>query len=151
VTIRAAQAPDAPAIKEVVERAYAKYVERIGRRPGPMDDDYPALVAAGEVFVAVQQAIVGVLVLRRQPDHLLVENVAVDPAFQGQGYGRMLLDFAEDQARAWGVDELRLYTHQLMVENVRLYHRLGWQQTGRRTEHGFARIYFSKNLTAPGA
>lgn len=35
-----ARADDVPAMHDVVERAYGGYVERIGRRPAPMDDDY---------------------------------------------------------------------------------------------------------------
>jgi 3'-phosphoadenosine 5'-phosphosulfate sulfotransferase len=40
VRIRPAEPADARAIAEIVERAYGGYVERIGLRPGPMDDDY---------------------------------------------------------------------------------------------------------------
>ena len=50
--IRRASAGDVPALEDIVERAYGVYVERIGRRPGPMDDDYAARVTAADVFVA---------------------------------------------------------------------------------------------------
>jgi len=33
-------------------------------------------------------AVRGVVVLVWEPDHLLIENVAVDPDFQGRGIGR---------------------------------------------------------------
>ena len=38
-------------VRDLVQRSYAHYVARIGRRPGPMDDDYAAHVRDGHVFV----------------------------------------------------------------------------------------------------
>ena len=35
-----ASAGDVPALHDIAERGYGVYVERIGRRPAPMDDDY---------------------------------------------------------------------------------------------------------------
>ena len=111
-----------------------------------MDSDYAALIAAGEVFVADEEGLAGVLVLRVAPDHLFVENVAVDPARQGQGVGRALLAFAERFARDHSLDELRLYTNQAMTENIKIYNRLGWRCTGAGQDQGFHRVHFSKRL-----
>ena len=62
-----------------------------------MDDDYAEKVARGLVSVADEAGeIVGLIVLLRQPGHLLVENVAVAPERQGEGVGRDLLAFAEE-------------------------------------------------------
>ena len=147
VVIRPARAADASAICVIVERAYGGYVERIGRRPAPMDDDYGAKVREGGVFVAEDGAVAGVLVLVANVDHVLVENVAVDPRRQGRGIGRALFGFAESFARAHGTPELRLYTNAAMVENVALYPRLGYREDGRRVQDGFDRVFFSKRLT----
>lgn len=92
--IRPATAEDLSAIERIVERAYGGYVERIGMRPGPMEDDYGERVREGLVSVAADKAVVGLIVLIREPDSLLVENVAVDPVRQGEGIGRALLAFA---------------------------------------------------------
>ena len=136
-------------LREIVERAYTVYVERIGRRPAPMDDDYDAKVHSGEVFVADDGAVVGLIVLVEQPDHLLVENVAVDPVRQGAGIGRALLAYAEEHALARGLGELRLYTNEAMTENLSFYPRLGYREVGRHVEDGFRRVYYSKRLSAP--
>jgi ribosomal protein S18 acetylase RimI-like enzyme len=128
-----------------VQRAYGHYVARIGMRPGPMDDDYAARVGEGRVWVAQADGeIAGLVVLIPHDDHLLVENVAVDPARQGQGIGRALLAHAERQAAQLGVPELRLYTHVKMTENRALYARLGYREVERRTESGFERVFMSK-------
>lgn len=146
VLVRQADPAEAPALGELVERAYAVYVERIGRRPAPMDDDYEAKAGRGEVFVADDGAIAGLVVLVEHPDHLLVENVAVDPARQGTGVGRALLAYAEIHAAAHGLRELRLYTNEAMTENLTLYPHLGYREVDRRVEDGFCRVYYSRLL-----
>ena len=150
--IRPARPDDAGALRDIVERAYSRYIERIGRRPAPMDDDYVAKIGDGHVEVAVEGGNpVGLIVLVPQADHLLVENVAVDPAFQRGGVGRALLAHAEQRAAQRGLREIRLYTNAAMTENLSLYPRLGYRETDRDTEHGFQRVYFSKVSPPRGA
>jgi GNAT superfamily N-acetyltransferase len=145
--IRPAEPADLPAIERIVHDAYEPYVERIGRRPAPMDDDYADKVRGGSTFVAESGGgVVGLVVLVAHPDHLLVENVAVDPRHHGHGVGRALLDFAEAHARALGLAELRLYTNAAMTANLSMYPHVGYVETGRRRERGFERVYFRKRL-----
>ncbi len=135
MTIRLARPGEDVEVHALVERAYARYVERIGRRPQPMDDDYAARVADGQAFVADDDGtIAGVIVLVRHDDHLYVDNLAVEPERQGAGVGRALLAHAERTARDLGLGELRLLTHVEMTENRALYPRLGWRETGRRDD-----------------
>lgn len=110
-----------------------------------MDADYGNLVEAGEVFVLADPDIAGLIVLRPLPERrLLIENVAVDQQRRGHGLGRELMAFAEAEARARGLRELRLYTHEAMTENIEWYGRLGWEEYERRAEVGFARVFFRK-------
>ena len=145
VSLRAARPADAEPLRRLVAEAYQLYVPRIGRAPAPMTADYPGLIAAGAVTVLeVDGEPAGVLVLHPRDDHLLVENVAVAPTYQGRGLGRRLLDQAEREARARGLRELRLYTNQAMTENLAMYPALGYRETGRNEEDGFARVHFAK-------
>jgi len=144
--IRQAQASDVSTIEDIVERAYSRYIQRIGRRPAPMDDDYAERIRRGQAFVAEDVHVTGLIILIGEPDHVLIENVAVDLRHQGEGIGRALLDYAETSARALGAAELRLYTNAAMTENLVLYTRLGYQEIDRRTENGFERVFFSKCL-----
>ena len=146
--VRRADGADVPLLSAIVERAYAPYVERIGRRPAPMNDDYEAKTRSGEVFVADVGTVAGLIVLVEHADHLLVENVAVEPARQGTGVGRMLLAYAERHAAERGLRELRLYTNEAMTENLAFYPRLGYREVERRVEAGFRRVYYSKLLPA---
>ena len=145
--IRAATPADAPAVAEIVDQAYRHYITRIGKPPGPMLDDYAARVSEGAVWVLEEGAlIVAIIVLLPAPNYLLLDNIAVSPARQSLGLGRRLLAFAEAEALRRGYREIRLYTHQTMVENQRLYASIGYQETGRGTEAGFDRVSMRKPL-----
>ena len=145
--IRPATAADVPAIAEIVDQAYRHYIARIGKPPGPMLDDYAARVSQDAVWVLDEGAeIAGIIVLLPAPDYLLLDNIAVSPSRQGLGLGRRLLAFAEDEALRRGYREIRLYTHQMMVENQRLYASIGYEETGRGSEAGYDRVFMRKQL-----
>jgi ribosomal protein S18 acetylase RimI-like enzyme len=147
VTLRPATTADVAAVEAIALAAYTPYVEAIGVRPGPLDDDYAAAVADGDTWVADQDGrVVGLLVLRMLPDHALIENVAVSPESQRTGIGGRLLDHAEDRARQHGRPELRLYTHVRMTRNIELYTRRGFRETSRESGHERARVFMTKRL-----
>ena len=77
---------------------------------------------------------------------MFVENVAVDPRLQGQGLGRVLMAFVEQQARRHQLDEIRLYTNELMTENLHFYRHLGFEEEERRIEDGYRRVFLRKTL-----
>jgi GNAT superfamily N-acetyltransferase len=146
--VRPAVADDQPAIERIIHDAYAKYIPRIGKPPGPMLDDYARRIAEREAWVLVEAgAVVGVLVLVREADHLLLDNIAVAPNQQGQGYGRRLLAFADAEAIRRGYHELRLYTHEKMHENLAIYRAQGWEEYDRGSQAGYDRIFMLKRLT----
>lgn len=128
--------------------AYGIYIPRMGVEPGPMRADYAALIGDGVLHVAeIEGRIAGILVILPEPDHLMLDNVAVDPDWQGRGIGRALIAYAEAAARAAGCAEIRLYTHEKMIENQQLYAMLGYEETGRGTQDGFDRVFMRKRLT----
>ena len=146
--IRPADITDLPTIERIVRDAYTKYIERIGKPPGPMLDDYRNVIRAHHAWVLEDGGdVAGIIVLLPEDDHLLLDNVALDPAWHGRGLGRVLMEFAEREARRRGYDELRLYTHEKMTENVAMYSRLGWQETGRGEQAGYNRVFFRKPVT----
>ena len=112
-----------------------------------MLDDYAARVLEGVVWVLEEGSVIaGIIVLLPATDYLLLDNIAVSPARQGLGLGRRLLAFAEAEALRRGYAEIRLYTHQTMVENQRLYVSIGYEETGRGTEAGYERVFMRKQL-----
>lgn len=145
--IRPADADDLPAVERIVADAYRVYIERIGKPPGPMLDDYAAHIRSHAAWVAeTDDQVVGVLVLIGEADHLLLDNIAVDPGHHGRGIGRALMNFADQEAVRRGYREITLYTHEKMTENLAMYPALGWQETGRREQNGYQRVFFRKSL-----
>ena len=134
-------------VEDIVRTAYSHYLPRIGRKPGPMLDDYRFLIEEGRVYVIEHDGVIqGILVLIPQIDAMLLDNVAVAPAAQGLGLGRKLLKFAEQEAVAAGFRSIRLYTNEAMTENIALYSRVGYSETQRVEEKGLRRIYMAKPL-----
>jgi GNAT superfamily N-acetyltransferase len=144
---RLAVLADLQAVEEIVRQAYTPYIARIGQPPGPMLDDYAALIGEGRVYVVERDGNVkGVLVLVPELDAMLLDNVAVAPSAKGTGMGRRLLEFAEHAARVAGYRVIRLYTHEKMVENIALYSRIGYAETHRAEEKGLKRVFMAKQL-----
>jgi ribosomal protein S18 acetylase RimI-like enzyme len=151
VHVRRADPTDVAAIERIVHDSFDKYVERIGKRPAPMDADYRAAVMSSRVWVIdIDGEIVGFVVNDVHDDHLLLDTVAVDPGAQGHGYGALLLARAEDDARELGLPEIRLYTNEAMTENQSFYPRLGYVEVARGREDGYDRIFYSKKIAAGG-
>ena len=145
--IRLASQHDRSAVENLVDAAYSHYVPRIGQKPGPMLDDYAALIRDGVVHVAESDGVIrGLVVLIPEPDVMLLDNIAVDPAVRGTGLGRRLMVFAEDSARSAGYRSIRLYTHELMSENIALYGRVGYRETHRGEDKGLRRVFMIKRL-----
>lgn len=147
--MRRARPDEADAVAAVVEAAFARHIEAVGRRPAPMDDDHAGRIAAGEQWVgeAPDGSLSSAIVLTERDGHLHVDNVAVAPALQGHGLGRALLAFADDEARRRGLPEVRLYTNAAMTDNLVFYPKLGFVETARYEQHGFSRVLFVKRLT----
>jgi ribosomal protein S18 acetylase RimI-like enzyme len=139
IDIRAARSADTSVVRDLVRASYSKYVERI---------DYASLIAAGDVWVAVEDGeVLGVLVMRAVEEHLFVDNVAVRPDQQGRGLGRALMAFAEEEAIRNGLWEIRLYTNEKMFENLAVYEKLGFEEIERRLDSGYQRVFMRKMVS----
>jgi N-acetylglutamate synthase-like GNAT family acetyltransferase len=148
VTLRQARTGDAPGIAACVCEACVHYIERIGKQPGPMLEDYADVVKRFQVHVAVAaDDIVGVIVMKVTDEAFYIDNVAVRPSVKGQGVGRRLLCLAEAEARRQGHHSICLATHQLMTENRALYSRIGYVEYDQRTVNGYPRVFFRKALS----
>jgi ribosomal protein S18 acetylase RimI-like enzyme len=145
--IRPATCDDAPAVTACVQAAYRHYVDRNGKYPAPMLDDYALVIADHDVTVAERDGeVLGALVVWEAGEGFLLDNVAVRPDGQGLGIGRTLLQLAEEKALDAGHDSIYLYTQEIMTENQALYLRNGYVEYARRTEMGLDRVYMRKQL-----
>ena len=144
--LRRAAPCDAPLIERLVTEAYTVYVDRIGMKPNPMDDDYARRIAGDEVWVLGHESLDAVLVLVDEGEFLLIDNVAVRPDRQGHGIGGSLVSFAERRARDSGRDEVRLYTNQAMTENRARYAHWGYREIGLETINGRRAVWLAKKI-----
>ena len=147
--LRRAGSANAGAVRELTRAAYAKWVPVIGREPRPMTADYDVAVRDHQVdLLQVGGATVALIEMSPGPDHLLIVNVAVAPAFQGRGHGRALLAHAEQVAASLGLDEVRLYTNGRFTENLQLYRRVGYRVDREEQHPQFGMTtYMSKRLS----
>lgn len=142
--IRRAEAADWQIVRTITLDAYAKWVPLLGREPLPMTVDYAQAVLEHQIdLLEVEGAIVGLVELVPGADHLLIENLAIDPAHQGRGHGRVLMDHALTVARALGLKEVRLYTNKLFAANIRFYQALGYQLTQEQPFRGGTVCHFA--------
>ncbi|MBK8161425.1 MAG: GNAT family N-acetyltransferase [Rhodospirillaceae bacterium] len=139
---------DAAMVEAQTHLAYGKWVPVLGRLPKPMTADYREVVRHHVVELLVNDSgiVVGLVELIPQADHWLIENVVVDPAEQGKGYGRSLVRHAEDLVRAAGLRLIRLYTNKLFVENIALYLKLGYAIDREEPFKGGYLVHMSKAL-----
>lgn len=145
--IRPARQADRPRIEAIVAAAYRPYLQRMDRPPGPMLDDYAKRITEGQTHVAEHDGkIVGLVVLEPGDGFLLLDNIAVDPASQGSGFGKFLMAFAEAEARRRGDDAIILYTHEVMLENIAIYEGRGYAEVERKAVAGYDRVYMRKRL-----
>jgi ribosomal protein S18 acetylase RimI-like enzyme len=142
-TLRRAQVEDAAAMLKIARAQPTGTTQRMQTEPAPMKFDYRAVVVSPGAWVAeIDGTIVGFVVSRAEPDHLLIENVAVSPAAQGMGIGSLLLAKAEQDAQDSGIEILRLYTNEVMVENIEYYTHRGYRETHRATQDDYHRVFF---------
>jgi GNAT superfamily N-acetyltransferase len=147
IRFRPAEPADAAAIRDIVRAAYAKWVPVIGREPMPMRADYDKAVAEHPFDLAVEgDRIVGVIETMLADDHLWIENVCVAPDAQGRGIGRLLLERAEEKARAAGRRELRLLTNGAFEANVSIYRKHGYTIDREEPFMNGTTVYMSKKL-----
>jgi ribosomal protein S18 acetylase RimI-like enzyme len=151
--IRSAEATDLDAVGALTNAAYAHYTAEWGAPPLPVTEDYGPHIRDGSVWLLEQgDQLAGLIVLEKEPDHMLIFSVAVAPAFQGRGFGIRLLEWAEKQAFEAGLAEMRLFTNSRMERNIALYESFGYEEVGRRPNEkrqGWILVDMTKKIGVP--
>ena len=149
VSLRLAREGDAEAIRALTREAYAKWVPLTGREPLPMRIDYAQAVRTHRFdLLYVGDRLAALIETVPTGDYLLIENVAVHPAFQRRGFGKRLLRLAEETAAAANLAGVRLYTNKLFQENIRLYQALGYRVEREEPLNGGIAVHMRKSRTA---
>jgi GNAT superfamily N-acetyltransferase len=147
VGLRRATAADIAAVTTLQHRAYAKNRVTLGVEPLPLMADYADVFAAFEVWVAEgPDGLQGVFILEPRSDDLLLWSVATAPEVQGRGLGNRLLAATEARATELGLNIVRLYTGEKLVNNVAWYERHGYVRERVEDIKGRRVIHMMKNL-----
>jgi ribosomal protein S18 acetylase RimI-like enzyme len=147
-TMKQATVADAAAVLALTRESYQKWVTVTGREPLPMRVDYAEALLKNRIDLLYEgDALAALIETQLEPDHLLIVNVAVSPAFQKRGLGRRLMAHAETLAAEAGRAKLLLYTNSLMAENIALYRRLGYRIDREQPFGTSIQVYMSKSVT----
>lgn len=91
-------------------------------------------------FAAYDEGILaGCAFIELRADHAYLGKLAVDPAHQNAGIGRLLVEAAEKQARHVGLPALELQTRVELTGNHRAFEHFGFREIGRTAHPGFDR------------
>ncbi|MBL4666245.1 MAG: GNAT family N-acetyltransferase [Sneathiella sp.] len=145
IKIRQGNTEDVQNIRSLTRDAYAKWVPLIGREPLPMSADYEEALRKHRFdLLFVDETLAALIETISHEEHLLIENVAVSPAFQGKGLGRKLLAHAEQLAASLGYAEIKLYTNKLFAENLTFYGQLDYQIEREEDVMGSVCVHMNK-------
>ncbi|MEL6450613.1 MAG: GNAT family N-acetyltransferase [Pseudomonadota bacterium] len=139
---------DEAALERLMHAAFAPYVQALGRdSPGPYPWLADAIAARRVLWVDGTK---GCIVIDRADSQLRIEQIAIDPAEQGQGTGRRAMQALEALARKIGFDSIGLITAQPHTRLVAFYSGLGFEVTDIRPvasgKDDMPRIHMTKSL-----
>ena len=98
---------------------------RTGRRPAPGGDDGARLVTGPE-GLRRRNTVLHFYWHGEIKKNIYVHRLAVDPKYQGKGYGIKLMDFIEENALKKGYKSIRLDTFSKNKRNINFYKKRGY-------------------------
>ncbi|HVU70001.1 MAG TPA: GNAT family N-acetyltransferase [Ktedonobacteraceae bacterium] len=135
-TLRRYTPADQAAVAELHVSAIRQMGAYLGR--GPWDDDVYAIEATylnnqGEFLIGEEDGLfVAMGALKRtDSERAEIKRMRVVPAYQGRGYGQLMLSELEARARALGYRILHLDTSILQLPAQKLYLKNGFREVGR--------------------
>jgi GNAT superfamily N-acetyltransferase len=157
--LRAATDADAEAARSVVFAVLGEY----GLRPDPEGADrdlfdlaahYGRAGGAFAVLVDGTETVVGTAGLKRvdspDPEAALptveLRKMYLLPAYRGQGWGRVLFEWALAEARRLGFRRMTLETATVLREAIRLYERNGFRRVAACPNAGRCDVVMEREL-----
>ncbi|GAA4496155.1 GNAT family N-acetyltransferase [Hymenobacter ginsengisoli] len=140
-TFSPATAADAPALADLINRAYRSEASQAGWTTeghlldGPRVDEETLrtmLAAPAAVLLKAELSgqLAGCVYLENQGKYLYLSMLAVAPEAQAHGLGRQLLGAAEAHARQLGCASIQMSVLELRPELLAWYERQGYRRTG---------------------
>jgi GNAT superfamily N-acetyltransferase len=140
-TVRTADLADAPALADLVHRAYRGDSSRAGwtteadllegQRIGLSDVEAKISAPDAEVLIAGDELILGCCEIEQRPGRVAYFGMfAVQPQLQGGGIGGLLLEHAESRVRElWGATTMEMTVIAQRTDLIAWYERRGYART----------------------
>jgi SAM-dependent methyltransferase/GNAT superfamily N-acetyltransferase len=156
VLLRSATPADAATIVAITQAAYRANDEKTGGMYAYVFSETAEQLAAEmaeqpwRILIAEQagQPVACVRVSQTEPSRINLWRLAVLPAAQGGGLGKLIIDAIERWAVAWGRPAVTLAALEASPENRALYERLGYTAYGRKEMGSMPGNYYTL-LTKP--
>jgi predicted N-acetyltransferase YhbS len=128
--LRIADAADAEAITRLINAAFQ--VERFFLEADRIDiEEVRSRLSRGRFILADEDgAITGCVYVEPGGERAYLGLLSVEPALQGSGMGKLLMDAAEDHCRAAGCRFMDLRVVDVRKELPPFYQKFGYLQTG---------------------
>lgn len=134
-------AADAPAALATIHAAFAAQSVQTDPPSAALHETTASIaseIAAGGGFgVEDGPGLAGVVLWRVQDDSLYLGRLAVPPAWRRRGIARALIQAAEQEAVARGLERLHLGTRLVLADNRALFAACGFQEAGLATHDGY--------------
>ena len=131
--VRAAAPDDVPDLVRLINVAFA--IERFFKTGDRTTvEEIRDLARRGEFLLleGAQGSALGCVYWTRDGDDGYFGMLSIDPAHQGRGFGRRLIDAVESRCRAAGCPRIKIHIVNLREELPPLYRRLGYAESGTR-------------------
>jgi ribosomal protein S18 acetylase RimI-like enzyme len=153
--VRRAYEGDIPKIMEITKEAFKIYAEGagIGDKLAALEETYDDVlrdIETKEVFVALLNgSIVGSVRVEIKPGRTAyLSRFGVDPCYQHNGVGKILMNAVDNSMMELGITNLYLHTASRMLSLVRFYYGRGFYIESTTKDQGYIRALLCKEYNA---
>ena len=150
-TIRKAEPADAPAIRDIMQESFAKYMKD-ACLSGSMEalletvEDIAEAIKTQEVYIAIiDDVAVGSVRIKLMPDNTAyLSRFGVRPCYHSIGIGKSLMNLVDKLLTARGVKSVCLHTASKYRDLVRFYYGRGFYIDSTTKDRGYIRALMIK-------
>ena len=106
------------------------FLKDIERKELYVKEEKNNLIGAIVVSTCMDKEYMPVKWLTPNGNNTYIHRICIDPALQGRGYAKELMNFAEDYSKKKGYASVRLDTFSQNQRNQRFYEQRGYQKLG---------------------